>query len=60
MLRRLRLEYRCATYHVINRGGGNQNYTLQISTNLASANWSSLFSFIPANSPRFYRAIKGP
>jgi hypothetical protein len=48
----------------------NQNYTLQVSTNLASTNWSSLFSFIPTNSPfqvidrtatnspRFYRAVK--
>jgi hypothetical protein len=51
-------------------GASNVNYTVQVSTNLASTNWSSLFSFqlttnpFPVvdthatNSPRYYRVQK--
>ncbi len=51
-------------------GATNVNYTVQVSTNLASTNWSSLTSFqmttnpFPVvdtgatNSPRFYRVLK--
>jgi hypothetical protein len=51
-------------------GASNVNYTVQVSTNLASTNWSSLLSFqlttnpFPVvdmratNSPRFYRVQK--
>jgi hypothetical protein len=52
-------------------GAPNVSYTVQVSTNLASTNWTSLFSlrlttntFLPVvdynatNSPRFYRAVK--
>jgi len=54
---------------VIN-GATNVNYTVQVSTNLASTNWVNLFSFTPTNntfpvvdinatnSPRFYRVQK--
>lgn len=34
-------------------GGINVNYTVQVSTNLASTNWSSLFSLQLTNSPFF-------
>jgi hypothetical protein len=52
-------------------GATNVSYTVQVSTNLAATNWTSLFSlrltnntFLPVvdynatNSPRFYRAVK--
>ena len=54
-------------------GASNQNYTLQLSTNLGSTNWASLFitnsattnSFIlsdpnATNKQRFYRVLIGP
>lgn len=54
-------------------GAANQNYTLQMSTNLSSANWTSLFttnsattnSFLvtdpnATNGQRFYRILIGP
>jgi hypothetical protein len=54
-------------------GGSNQNYTIQVSTNLSSPNWTTLFitnnaatnSFIvvdpnATNKQRFYRAVVGP
>ncbi len=54
-------------------GGSNQNYTIQVSTNLSSTNWTTLFitnnavtnSFIvvdpnATNKQRFYRAVVGP
>jgi hypothetical protein len=54
-------------------GAANQNYTIQVSTNLSSANWTTLFitnnavtnSFIvvdptATNKQRFYRAVIGP
>jgi hypothetical protein len=54
-------------------GAANQNYTIQMSTNLSSTNWTSLFvtnntttnSFIivdpnASNSQRFYRTLIGP
>jgi hypothetical protein len=54
-------------------GAANQNYTIQVSTNLSSTNWTSLFvtnntttnSFIivdpnASNSQRFYRTLIGP
>jgi hypothetical protein len=51
-------------------GGINVNYTVQVSTNLATTNWSSLYSLQLTNNPlfltdpnatnraRFYRAQK--
>ena len=54
-------------------GAANQNYTLQISTNLSSTNWTSLFTTNSAtsdsfritdpnatNQQRFYRVLIGP
>jgi hypothetical protein len=54
-------------------GGSNQNYTVQVSTNLSSSNWASLFitnnpatnSFMltdpnATNKQRFYRVLIGP
>jgi phage-related protein len=54
-------------------GAANQNYTLQMSTNLGSTNWLSLFvtnnttanSFLltdpnATNKLRFYRVLVGP
>ena len=54
-------------------GGSNQNYTVQVCTNLASPNWVSLYvtnnpatnSFLvadpnPASPQRFYRVLVGP
>ena len=54
-------------------GAANQNYTIQMSTNLSSTNWASLFitnnattnSFIltdlnATNKQRFYRVLIGP
>lgn len=51
-------------------GTNNVNYTMQVSTNLASANWRSVYSFelttnslfvtdpTATNAPRFYRIVK--
>jgi hypothetical protein len=52
-------------------GAANASYNVQVSTNLASTNWASLFSlrltnntslpvvdYTATNSPRFYRAVK--
>ena len=51
-------------------GAVNVSYTVQVSTNLASTNWASLFSlqltnnptivtdFGATNSPRYYRVLK--
>ena len=54
-------------------GGSNQNYTIQVSTNLSSTNWTTLYvtnsvttnSFLvvdpnATNKQRFYRAVIGP
>lgn len=62
-----------AQFQFLLNGAANQNYTVQMSTNLASANWISLFvtnnattgSFIvtdpsATNLERFYRVLIGP
>jgi hypothetical protein len=54
-------------------GAANQNYTIQVTTNLSSANWTTLFitnnsatnSFLivdpnATNGQRFYRTLIGP
>ena len=59
-------------FHMTVNGSAGQNYTIQLSTNLGSTNWTSLLvtnsatsSFLftdpnATNSPRFYRVLVGP
>jgi hypothetical protein len=62
--------YSSTQFGFVINGATNVNYTVQVSTNLASTNWVNLFSFTPTNnafpvvdmnatnSPRFYRVQK--
>jgi hypothetical protein len=62
--------YSSTQFGFVINGATNVNYTVQVSTNLASTNWVNLFSLTPTNntfpvvdvnatnSPRFYRVQK--